>query len=497
VEIEHAIDEWKEILRNNVVVNSNQIEDVGGFRPRRVPAFLYPESVDEIRAILQIANKHRAPIHPVSTGRNWGLGSKIPVQDNTSIMFLDKINKIIEVNEKFQYVIVEPGVTQGQLSTYLKMHHPLLVINVGGGGESISIVGNILERGTGVYGVKNLQDILAMEIMLPDGELIRTGLWNTTLNIDAEFLHTSSEGLGADIRGLFVQSNLGIVTKMVVKLRQFNHPLIANIMTDNLAELVETIRIFRSKNYIEPGTNIFDFHQEQGAYYKIENIPSLRWMAVANVFSSGLIREAAKACITNYLESKREFTVEFFDSQGQNNPKHNIDNWLKYSKGIVTNDNIKNLYKHTNLPFKDNFSLDEDFKSSGFLVVNTVVPLDGDKVKGALKVSEEVAALFGITYSDFGFSDLKEFSLKMHWVFIFDKTKPENVSKVHDCRKYLLHQLAKFGVFPQRLDVDSMSIMEDYNHFAYSNLLNKIKNAVDGKQIISPGRYISNYVNKY
>lgn len=491
MKIEQSIDKWKEVLGNNIVVNSKQIEDVGGFKPRQVPAFLYPESVEEIRSIVQVANKYGVPIHPVSTGRNWGLGSKIPVQDGTSIVFLDRINKIIEVNEKFQYVVIEPGVTQGQLSTYLKMYHPSLVINVGGGGESISIIGNILERGTGVYGVKNLQDILAMEIVLPDGELVRTGFWNTTLNnMDAKFLHTSSEGLGADIRGLFVQSNLGIVTKMVIKLRQFNHPLIVNIMTNNLAELIETIRIFRSKSYVEPGTNIFDFRQERGAYYKIEDMPSLRWMAVANVFNSGLIREAAKISITNYLASKTGFKLDFFDSQEQDSPKHNIDNWLKYSKGIVTNDNIRNLYSHVNVPFKDNFNLDEDFKSSGFLVVNTVAPLDGDMVNRAVKISEEVAELFEITYGDFGFSDLKEFSLKMHWVFIFDKTDPEHVSKVHKCKDYLLHQLAKIGVFPQRLDVDSMSIMENYNHSAYGNLLCKIKNAVDSKQIISPGRYI-------
>jgi 4-cresol dehydrogenase (hydroxylating) len=491
MQIEEAVLEWQRLLGDSININLKTIEDVGGFKCRTVPAILYPKSIEEIKSIIGIANKYQAPIHPVSCGRNWGLGSKTPVQDNTSIMFLDKLNKIIEINEKFKYVVIETGVTQGQLSKYLKINHPSLIINVGGGGETISIVGNILERGTGVYGVKNIQDILAMEVLLPNGELIRTGFWNTTLrNKDLEFLHTSSEGLGPDLRGLFIQSNLGIVTKMVIKLRQFNDPLIANIMTDNLSELIDVLRIFRAKNYIEPGANIFDFKQEQGAYYKIENIPSLRWMMVANVFSTGLIRNAARDSIIEYLQNRKDFKIEFFDSQEQANVNHNIDNWLKYSRGIVTDDNIKNLYSHANIPFQNNFNLDEDFKSVGFLVVNTSAPLEGKVIHNAMRISEEISESFGLSYSEFGFSDLKEFSLKMHWVFIFDKTDSAIISKIHKCKELLLHRLASIGVFPQRVDIDSMSVIDSYNHPDYTSLLSKIKGALDPNLIISPAKYI-------
>lgn len=490
--INKAIKEWKEILQDNLIINLNKkVNDVGCFIDRLVPAILFPSSIEEVIALIKIANKYKAPIHPVSAGRNWGLGSKIPVRDNVSVIFLNKLDKIIEVNEKFQYVIVETGVTQGQLADHLQKYHHSLIINVGGGGRTISIVGNILERGTGVYGIKNMQDILAMEIVMPNGELIRTGLWNTSIgNINHHFVHTYSEGLGPDLRGLFVQSNYGIVTKMVIRLRRFNNPLIVNIMTDHLPQLIENLRIFRVKGYLEPGVNIFDFNNEKGAYYRIDNIPKFRWMAVANVFGTDLMRDAAKASIKNYLQISKDFKLEFFDTQEQIFANHNIDNWGKYSEGKVTNDNIKNLYATVKASFKEDFNLDDDFDSNGFVAINAVAPMDGDLILKAVHISDEVASIHNISYGDFGFSDLKEFSLKMHWVFIFNKKDQSEIQLIHKCKNYLLDKLFDIGIFPQRLDVDSMERVYQQNHYGYNELLCKIKNALDENHIISPGRYI-------
>jgi 4-cresol dehydrogenase (hydroxylating) len=488
--INQAIDDWKEILQDNIIVNPPRLKDVGSFKDREVPAFLYPHSIEEIKTILKIANTYKVPLHPISRGKNWGLGSKKPVKDNVSIMFLDKIDQIIEVNEKFQYAIIEPGVTQGQLSEYLLANHPSLIINIGGGGKSTSIIGNFLERGSGVYGVRNIQDILAMEVVLPNGELIHTGFWNTSLNhSSAPFIHTCSEGLGPDVRGLFVQSNLGIITKMVVKLRRYSHPLTVNIMTDDLVELIETLRVFKANGYLEPGVNIFDFSREQ-VYYQIDNLPTFRWMAVANVFGTELVREAVKISIENYLKTKIGFQLEFFDSQIPNSLQHNIGNWVKHSKGVVTDDNIRGMYSAAQVLFKENFDLDEDFDSIGFIVLSAASPCDGMQVQKAVKAADEIATLYGIMYGDFGLSDLKEFSLKMHWAFVFDKNDPAQVSQIHKCKNHLVDRLFSIGIFPQRLDIDSMERMESQNHHSYSDLLYKLKSALDANHIISPGRYI-------
>jgi 4-cresol dehydrogenase (hydroxylating) len=46
---------------------------------RVVLLVLRPSSEDEIRRIVELANEHRIALYAFSTGKNWGLGSKLPV----------------------------------------------------------------------------------------------------------------------------------------------------------------------------------------------------------------------------------------------------------------------------------------------------------------------------------------------------------------------------------------------------------------------------------
>ena len=45
----------------------------------KVQAILRPATRDEVQECLRIANRHRVAVHPVSTGKNWGYGSRVPV----------------------------------------------------------------------------------------------------------------------------------------------------------------------------------------------------------------------------------------------------------------------------------------------------------------------------------------------------------------------------------------------------------------------------------
>ena len=87
---------------------------------RRVPLVLRPRTEAEVERIVAIANQHRTPLYPFSTGKNWGLGSKLPVTDGCIAVDLSLMNRIIEVSDEFAYAIIEPGVTQAQLAAYLR-----------------------------------------------------------------------------------------------------------------------------------------------------------------------------------------------------------------------------------------------------------------------------------------------------------------------------------------------------------------------------------------
>ena len=86
---------------------------------RDVPATVYPASKDDVVKILSLANRHVVPLHPVSTGRNWGYGGNSPVADEAVILNLSRLTRILGYDPVLGVVTIEPGVTQGQLSQFL------------------------------------------------------------------------------------------------------------------------------------------------------------------------------------------------------------------------------------------------------------------------------------------------------------------------------------------------------------------------------------------
>jgi 4-cresol dehydrogenase (hydroxylating) len=175
-------------------------------------AFAYPGCVDEVIALVKLANRYRLPLWPVSTGRNWGYGAATPAQGGAIVLVLERLNRILEVNVEMAYAVVEPGVTYRQLHQYVTNHNIPLWLDCTDGPADGSVVGNALERGVGEtdYG-DHFGNVCGMEAVLPDGSLVRTGggplegykSWNAY-----------KWGVGPYLEGLFSQGNYGIVTKM-------------------------------------------------------------------------------------------------------------------------------------------------------------------------------------------------------------------------------------------------------------------------------------------
>ncbi|CAI4212772.1 unnamed protein product [Parascedosporium putredinis] len=70
-----------------------------------------PQTVEEVQEVIRIANKHRVPLWTVSRGKNLGYGGSAPVVSGTIVLDLQRMKKIIDINEKYGYAIVEPGVS--------------------------------------------------------------------------------------------------------------------------------------------------------------------------------------------------------------------------------------------------------------------------------------------------------------------------------------------------------------------------------------------------
>src|SRR5262249_25986580 len=180
--------------------------------PGRIPplAFVYPASTDEVAQVVRLADHYGVTIWPHSSGRNWGW-SNSPTQEGSVVMILERMNRILSINEELAYAVIEPGVSYEDLNNYLKTHNIKLWADCTGGPPKGSVLGNALDRGVGVttHG-EHFASLCGLEVVLPSGKILRTGGYPDGKEGTR---YTYKWGIGPYIEGLFSQANFGVVTQ--------------------------------------------------------------------------------------------------------------------------------------------------------------------------------------------------------------------------------------------------------------------------------------------
>ena len=180
---------------------------------RVASAAVAPITVEEIQSVVRIANEYRLPLFPISTGRNLTYGGSAPAYSGSVVLDLKRMNRILDVSERDKTCLVEPGVSYFDLYRHLRNNKLRLWIDTADPGWG-SPLGNAMDRGGG-YTAADFRDHFAahcgLEVVLPDGELVRTGMG---ANPAAKTWQIFKYGMGPWVDGIFTQSNYGIVTKM-------------------------------------------------------------------------------------------------------------------------------------------------------------------------------------------------------------------------------------------------------------------------------------------
>src|SRR5699024_10098929 len=86
----------------------------------RASAAVAPATVEEVQQIVRIANQYKIPLFPISTGKNLGYGGSAPSYNGSVVVDLKRMNRIIEVDDKRHFAIVEPGVSYFDLYNYIR-----------------------------------------------------------------------------------------------------------------------------------------------------------------------------------------------------------------------------------------------------------------------------------------------------------------------------------------------------------------------------------------
>jgi hypothetical protein len=180
---------------------------------RVASAAVAPNSVEQIQAIVKIANQRGLPLYPISTGRNLTYGGSAPTYSGSVVVDLKRMNRILEVSERDKTCLVEPGVSYFDMYRHLRTNKIKLWIDTADPGWG-GLMGNALDRGGGYTGGDfrdHFDAHCGMEVVLPTGELVRTGMG---ANPHAKTWQLFKYGMGPWVDGIFSQSNFGIVTKM-------------------------------------------------------------------------------------------------------------------------------------------------------------------------------------------------------------------------------------------------------------------------------------------
>ncbi len=150
--------------------------DLGTTEPRRPDYAVAPKTTEQVQAIVKLANNEKIPIVPLGGGLSLA-GLAVPLRGGI-VLDLKRMDRIIEVNEKARYALVECGVSQGQLFSYLEKHCPHLRHSEPGAPPQATIAGNIAIHGQGdlaqVYGF-NSDMVNGLEVVLPTGEVCKFG----------------------------------------------------------------------------------------------------------------------------------------------------------------------------------------------------------------------------------------------------------------------------------------------------------------------------------
>ncbi|MCR4393814.1 MAG: FAD-binding oxidoreductase, partial [Dehalococcoidales bacterium] len=188
--------------------------------PPRFEAITLPNSTEQVQAIVRLCNKYKVQYKASSTG--WLYSD--PAGPNCIKIDLRRMNRIIEINEKSMYAVVEPYVVGGQLQAECMKRG--LNCNLTGAGANCSALpmaahvnlGHLSQSGS--YGERNM---LALEWVTPDGDIVRLG----SLGSLNEWF--CGDGPGPSLRGI-VRGNttplggLGVYTKAAQKLFHWPGP---------------------------------------------------------------------------------------------------------------------------------------------------------------------------------------------------------------------------------------------------------------------------------
>jgi len=449
--------------------------------PSKIAVVLRPGTKDHVAACLAIAANTGIPLHPVSRGRNWGYGSRLPVRAQAALLSLDRLNGIRHFDGDLGLVEIEPGVTFDQLARFLEgsIWWPPQT----GAGADNSVIGNALERGIGKGPYEEMtQQVCGYEVMLATGGIVRTGLGGTP--------HTRSDcrsaaAPGPLLAGLFSQSNLGVVLSMTLMLHpRPRHQRIVWARLKGAAALTQCVDALRPLLQRWPAGREVALLNEARVQAQCWELPDGKYQE----FVAADIHDVWTLGVTLWSDEPQELDLKIdalwratgaLTAERGECPPEAVDIFAPSADGL------RSAYWAKAAPFPADPDPDRD--GCGVIWIVPVLPMRGEPVASALSTIGGIMRSFGFPAAvSLRLGDGR--TLKAVLAILYDRNVSGADARASVCSTALRTSLLEAGLMPYRLSVSDMGHVPVDPGSAL--LLRTLKAWADPNGVISPGRYI-------
>lgn len=181
-------------------------------------AVVWPESTDEVAAIVAVAARHRAPIIPFGAGTS--LEGHVNAPFGGISIDMSRMDRVLEVNDRDHDCRVEAGISRKRLAEHLR--DTGLFFPVDPGAEEATLGGMVSTRASGTTTMRygSMRDnVLGLTAVMADGTVIRTGT------------RARKSAAGYDLTRLLVgaEGTLGIVTEVALRLHGQPEAIVAAV----------------------------------------------------------------------------------------------------------------------------------------------------------------------------------------------------------------------------------------------------------------------------
>ena len=417
-------------------------------------AVVFPESEEQISQIIKLANQEKFNIVPRGAGTGLSGGS-IPVE-NSVVIVLTRWNKILEIDTKNLTATVQPGVITAMLQKEVEKIGLFYPPDPGSMNVS-TIGGNVANNAGGLRGLKygvTKNYVLGTELILPSGELLKTGGKNM------------KDVAGYNLRDFIIGSEgtLGIITKVLLKLV----PLPTNSVTllayfDKLVDSASSVSDIVAA-HITPSMMEFLDNTTINCvedYTKIGLPRNSEAVLLIEVDGRGSIVQEDAETIKNILKKNRASFVRVADS-AQEALK------LKTARRSA----------FSALARKRPTTILEDAT-----VPRSELPIMIEKVA-------EAARKFDLTFGDFGHAG----DGNLHPTCLTDERDNQEINRAHRAFEFIFNEAIKLGgtiTGEHGTGLSKKQFLELVAGAPGVDMMMKIKSVIDENNIMNPGKIFS------